>query len=70
MSAANPLPTGSDLDLRRQSKEPPSTPALPGLWTASTVRPYFEWDSIGSNWVFKDCLQPNPLGLPYPDWID
>src|SRR5215831_11956367 len=37
MSAANPLPTGSDLDLRRQSKEPPSPPALPGMWTATVL---------------------------------
>jgi hypothetical protein len=35
------------------------------------MRPYFEWDRSGSNWVFKDCLQPNPpVGLPYPDWIE
>jgi len=41
------------------------------LNTESTMRPYFEWDRSGSNWVFKDCLQPNPpVGLPYPDWIE
>jgi hypothetical protein len=37
MTAPNPIPSGSDLDARRQSKKPDAPPTLPALWSATVL---------------------------------
>lgn len=35
-----------------------------------TMEPYYDWRGSTDSWAFDKCLDPLPVGIPYPDWLE